>query len=192
MRRGQKVVKTIKGEKKELEYLGKGQFTTAYKNGKFVYLFTNKSSEKGDWAKEAISLFCRDHTHIPDIWHVEELDSGITIYKTNYYEPLMAKHKEAWKLAKYLEEERWRLWMANFIQVRSRHRMWFEVMQEFIDTITVPESIKEALQELLYAGMNYDQSVAFEFNKKNLGVDEQGNLVFIDCLWFPERTWGRK
>lgn len=191
MRKGQKVVKLIKGEKKELEYLGKGRFTTAYKNGQFVYLFTNEDIDKGDWAKEAISMFCRDHTHIPDIWEVEQLDS-ITIYKTKYYEPLTAQHKEAWQLAKYLEKERMRLWFANNYQINTRKKQWYEVMQEFIDTITVPGSIKEALQELLNAGLNYDHSVAFEFNKKNLGVDEQGNLVFIDCLWFPEKTWGKK
>lgn len=192
MRKGQKVVKVIKGEKKELEYLGQGQFTTAFKNGQFVYLFTNETMDKGDWAKEAISMFCRDHTHIPDIWEVEQLTDGITIYKSLYYEPLRAKHKEAWQLANYLDKEKWRLWGENFYMVKQGHKEWADVMQELIDTAKVPESIKEALQELLYAGMNYDRSVAFEFNKKNMGVDGQGNLVFIDCLWFPERTWGKR
>lgn len=194
MRKGDRVVKVIKDKPIELEFIGQGQFTEAFRNGSGVYLFTNEDSATGDYSKQAMSLFTGNNPHLPDIEWVEGTDD-YTVYKSRYYEPITAKHKEAWTIGKYLEKERIRLWNINSYKVTTRQKEWFEVMQELVDTVDVTDLMRDALQNLLYAGMNYDNNVAFEFAKKNLCVNEEGLLVFIDCIWFPDKAkanWDKK
>lgn len=170
------------GKKTEVEYLGKGRFSTCYKTSDTVYTFTNEH----DYSKEAISMWCdTEIKHIPKIEYVG--DSGLQrVYKMPLYKKLMAKNKKAWE--QYKELQRAENKKFEFIQSIPNFN-WkihgLDIMHKMIDIIQ-NEEIKEALTEIRNGISNYGLSYCFEFPKRNLVVDENDDIILLDVVFNTE------
>lgn len=147
-------------------YLGKGLFTTAYRYGDTVYLLTNE-----DYSKEAIALFAdQSLTHVPKIRRHEDW-KHYQVYSMPFYQRLTKKdHPKA-----YVQYESLNTWgVAGAFSCYA----WLSGHTGLSDTL------KAALQSLLDAFSNYESdNLCLEFNKVNLGVDSNGDLVLRDVLF---------
>lgn len=199
MKRGDKVVKVIAGEEHILSYLGKGRYTTAFANERYVYSFTNME----DSSKDALSWRARDLPHVPQFIKVDEYEQRwrgqvkeIGVYRSPLYHKITPKaYPWLYKEVGRLDEARWALaneWYTHANRAEFDDIKWpTEVAQMLIDQTPMETSWREALQEILYAGMDYDSQMAFlEFHRPNIVADDNGEIVFLDTLCFLTR-WGR-
>lgn len=199
MRKGDKVIKKIAGVEHVLTFLGKGRYTEAYANEKWVYSFTNME----DHSKEALSWRAIRLPHIPQFEKVDEFErywrskvTDIGVFRSPLYHKITAKtHPWLYSEVKRLDAARWELsnkWYTHANRAPFEEIKWpTEVAQMFVDQTPMEQSWREALQEILYAGMDYDSTMAFlEFHKPNIVADDNGDIVFLDVLCFLTR-WGR-
>lgn len=199
MKRGDKVTKVIAGEEHILTYLSHGSYTTAFANDKWVYSFTSMV----DKSKEALTWRALDLPHVPQFVKVDEYEQrwrgrvrDIGVYRSPLYHKITAKtHPWLYQEVKRLDTARWELanmWYNHASHARFEDIKWpTDVAQMFIDQTPMETSWREALQEILYAGMDYDSQMAFlEFHRPNVMTDDNGKIVFLDVLCFLTR-WGR-
>jgi len=163
----------------QVEKIGKGMFWTAYqeKNSNNVFLVGKANN---DYSKEAVALWCSELKHIPKLERVYR-DEDTEIFKTVYTPGLKAKDRDAWSDYKKLRG----LWENYLTENLSPTRLQF-VAQNFrtvLDDADIKESLKEALEEMIEAVSNYDGEWLLEFAPRNLGVDEEGNLILLDILY---------
>jgi hypothetical protein len=213
MRRGDKRVKTINGEKLEMEYLGQGKFCTAWHKGDDVYLFVKEDPDRGDYSKECLSTGWASGKHVPAMEQIGQAGDGpgyydngipmgdLAIYRTKYHEsPLMVKHGQAWRVYKTLRDAREAAWVecsAKYLKRYGhaaygtcwRNGMGYDLMVGTLKLAKgeVPESIYDSLESMSNAWLNYGSSGTWEFAPRNLGVDDKGNLMFIDILFDPTK-----
>lgn len=169
MRKNEPRTLLIDGTEIPAHYISQGMFCKAYRSGNRVYLLCT-----GDYSKECIALFC-DKTipHIPHITRHEPLverGKDYQIYSMPFYRKLTTKDKKAY-----------RQWKTLPTIIRSYSEASTYVDSEQNNT---PESVREAIRELIGAFCNYDiDGMLLEFNKSNVGVNEQtGDLILRDCL----------
>ncbi len=184
------------GEKIHVELIGKGRFSEAWKNGANVYVITREREWGTDYSKEMLYRLDSDNPHIPKVEMIGELSRcRSNVYKMPLYQALEAKHKEAWQQFKELAKLREQAWKEVFIDGREWNKLFnyhlgIMMCQRFCDlvqtSVIVPETLKEALEELTNEISNYGDSWVFEFAKRNLVVDKNGNLVLLDCLFDME------
>lgn len=158
--------------------LGKGLFSRAYMVERQVYIVNVKE----DYSKECIALFCQaECIHIPKIKYLGYNCKDQQVFIMPYYDKLKASHKEAWnqgkKLRGYID--------LAYSETRQRKNHEFsEWIQENLESLNVPASLKEAIRTIVNAAMNYGEDARLEANPANLGVDKKGNLVLRDILCF--------
>ncbi len=177
MKKGTQTTITVNGKELEAIFLGKGQFSKAYRVGDFVYTFT-----KNDYSKEAVSMWAIENEHTPTIERIQIIDDNTHIYRMPYYEPLNAKdHPTAWAIRKELQNVKTQ-YFWDF--ARQHNNYWgFDLSNKVIECANVSDTIKECLQSMIDAFMNYDVNPCFEFPKRNLAVDDKGNIIFLDVLF---------
>lgn len=172
--------------------IGKGRFTTAFYSPRTekVYLFL-KDGEDGDASKEILSHLHSTNKHIPQTEFFDTTPDG-RIYTQPLYRPLTAANQVAWKQFKQLQKayEEIAIKFNRDMSVFTRNsREWLyrcnETMQTLIDLVE-DSDLREALETLLYATQNYGGSWMFEFAKRNLAVDEKGNLILLDAIFNRE------
>lgn len=168
----------------EVEKIGKGRYTTAWRNSHYVYLQTHEN----DSSKELLSRL-PDNPHLPKVECLGIFDgnSPYRLFREPLYQPLTAKHRKAWELFKLVKTAR------DEAERESRHaRAWtrsdpgtdaMELNQLFEDKIVdatyIPEPLKDAVRKLTYACANYG-AYCIEITKKNCAVDADGNLILLD------------
>ena len=161
----------------EAEYLGRGQFTTAYVADDLVYLVV--PDDCGDFSKDILES-CEPMPHLPTCEKFGMTETG-TVWREHLYAPLTRANKQAWADFKTLQKARDEAWAQaqgrNF-SVHNGH----VVMQTTVDLL--PDGpLKNALDELRSAAANYGSSYCFEFAKRNLAVDKDGRLILLDCTF---------
>lgn len=146
-------------------YIGQGLFCKAYRNGDRVYLLC-----KGDFSKECISMFCdKTRKHIPHIDRHNNLEDCQVFSMPFYHKLTKLNYPQAYKDWKTLPGT-----ITSYIEACV-----------FIDSQehNCPESLREAIRELVEAFSNYDnENMLLEFNKVNVGVNDNGELILRDCL----------
>ena len=180
-------------QKYEAKYIGKGQYSKAYRVGDRVVLYT-----KGDCAKEALSMFQYDRmAHLPELIQHDFIRGGQYgrgdllwyVFSTPYYRNVTRKDTSAWNLMKCIIEywnEYWKSEQDYQYQAYGRVHVNAKVMQKFVEFLKVNEirrSIIRALQELVDISRNCGNEVGFDFKKSNFGVNEYGTLIFRDVIW---------
>jgi hypothetical protein len=151
------------------EYLGKGLFSTAYRFGDTVILLTD-----GDSSKEAISLFAdQSLKHMPQIKRHEDWKQ-YQVFTMPYYRPLTKKEfpkaYATWKL------------LPSLLSKGEHILAWIDNEENGL-----PVELAEAMRELANCFANYNWDTMFmEFNKANVSVDQNGELVLRDCLGSDE------
>jgi hypothetical protein len=66
------------------------------------------------------------------------------------------------------------------------HYDWKENQVAAVENANVPDSLKEAVRSLSDYVSNYGSGWLFEFPKRNLMEDADGNLVLLDVLYDAE------
>jgi hypothetical protein len=182
MKRGQKRIITVNGEKLEGEYLGAGLFCRgAYKVGDKVFLFVNDE----DFSKEIYTHI--DNPHIPKCELVDNTQDDVNVWAMPYYERLSAKaNPEAWKqfkaLSRIVDECHRDLW------IKSRgfqDNLWYELPGMILDKMgdEFPVEMKEAFEELASWIPSYGNNYAIELPKVNVSVDSEGRLILRDIVF---------
>jgi hypothetical protein len=171
------------GETVEVERIGKGRFSTAWRNCAHVYLQTKEN----DYGKEMYSHLS-PNKHLPAIEYAGEFGHTYKLYKAPLYQPLTAKHKQAWADFKTLQG----IWESAQIASRAKwngplaYRVLI-VRQTFRDLTNdatyLSDDLKDAVNQLLDACENYGDTWTLEVVKKNSCVSESGDLILLDYIF---------
>lgn len=183
--------------------IGKGHSTTAYQgDDQWVYLITKHDAR--DQAKDVlvdINQFAEDREfskHYPYIEAVGFISKGNEddyVYRMPYYRRVTASDKIAWHSAQILSKLLDEAWVYANYQARIQYRdLGFtdlsakaydcrEKLAELVDTTRIPETLKEAVKFMAERLSDYEEGWCFEFPKRNLSVDEEGNLVLLDVIF---------
>jgi hypothetical protein len=190
------------GEELTLERLGKGQFHTCYvdvatRTTVFSVTIDRGALDADDHSKEILSK-CDANVHIPRVGYAGAIEDR-RVYTMPLYQPLRAReHPEAWALLQRLQQAREDAWTAilreqcvNHWNVAQRKMRLVDIgylvnqrVCELMDAPGVPQSIKDALDELTRGAANYGSSYVFEFSKRNCLVSADGKtLILLDVLF---------
>jgi hypothetical protein len=177
--------------------IGKGEFSTVFvaENTDRVFIFTKTSNDDNKYGKD---IYCHmDSVHTPAMKTVD-LETYIphmgycNVYESKLYAKLTANNKDAWRIAKILRQTWESVYRAN-IRKLQHHDRWYEVCYDYIDTLrdnsNIPESIIHALDCIYSWATAYGPNFLFEFPTRNLKVDQDGNLILLDIVFFrsPKR-----
>lgn len=178
--------------------IGQGDACTAYlgQDG-FVYLLCNIDY---DPSKEAISMFCSEMPHIPKfekMWGFEKIlkrhgkYTPHEVYKSPFYYDL-PKGSEVKRLVRKLnkfQNDSIGLFLKEYSTFHPNNFTYRleGILEAFRKDGGVPETIIEAVQEIGYAGMNYNSFVNMEFSPRNVKVNEKGEIILLDIL-VPDRS----
>lgn len=172
------------GSTVEVERIGRGRYTTAWRNCSSVYLQTNER----DYGKEIVSRLCDKHNpHIPACEQLEAPDSVHNWYKMPWYKPLTAKSGKAWedfKALKHMWEDARR---ANgYDPKRTDDQDAYDTNAGFVELVEgatyLDEPLKEAVRLLVDECCNYG-TYTIEISKRNCAVDGAGNLILLDAVF---------
>ncbi len=194
MRKGDIKIKKIDGQDLKVSFSGKGVFTECWLEGETVWSFST------DVVKECLARWSdQTNPHVPNQdfvdWACENRKGeNVYLYKGKLYYPLTAKSKIPWQqfktLAKANEQARSTIMAKHGYQGFSWSRFGHSVAQETINLVSdkLPSELVEGLQTILDAACNAGSSVTFEFAKRNLAVDESGNLILLDIVFDTEKV----
>lgn len=176
----------------EVVKIGQGQFTSAYRvpDSDVVYLLSKVNNTTNDYVKEIYTHIQHPHIPVMETLYREVYFSRMgyrNIYKTRYYNPLTAQSTTAWAHYKTLKNTWERIRTSKY----KKPDNWYQYMGDFIDTLrdeqSVPNSIIDAL-DLLYSWVTaYGSNFLLEFSPRNLKVDDHGNLILLDIIFFQYR-----
>jgi len=186
MRKGQTTQITVIDEEGRestvnAQFLGRGMFATCYQVDDKVYSFL-KYPDRGevDYSKDAIYEWAdSDNRHIPDFRRMGYVSNDTQIlYTSSLYESLTSKHVNAWNDYKIIN----RVWRDSF---NLHDRFEYDFNQRVIDNLhgLVSVELIEGLQSINDACRNYGDYYRFEFPKRNLKVDSNGNLILLDVIF---------
>jgi hypothetical protein len=169
-------------------YLGKGKFSKVYRVGNRAVYYT-----RGDCAKEALAMFQYNRiAHLPEIIRHDDVRVGnrsyYFVFSSPIYKNVTKKDSSAYMLMRMIM----RLYDEYYSVLRrsglkSRNMLNIYVMEGFVEYMRniseVPRSIVFALKTLVHVAANCGDGVAFDFHKKNFGVNEYGTLIFRDPFY---------
>lgn len=198
MRRGDVRDIVVDGNKFPATFLGKGHFCSAFRASNVlgfddrVFCFVDEE----DYSKEVFldnGCGTGPMAHLPEVRkHGDAFNRGVykSVYSMPYYEPLTAAHKEAWATYRTLIAAREKLFPKyGFKKPLEIYGANFN--RDLVEATTgkVPESVTTALDELANAACNWGCGMTMEFAPRNLGVDEEGRIVFRDVLFDAQKLW---
>ena len=184
--------------KLQVEYLGKGRYSTVYRDSSSpdqVFIRTHEN----DYTKEVLSM-CHS-VHLPKMNQMAEetARNGVifTWWKSVYVKNIVAADTVAWKQAKILQEVARDIKIGNINAYPhlTREDRLVQQLRDISDQVQItnglPDELKEAVESLTTWMLSYSAYSSFEFNKPNLGVDKDGRLILRDvnlCVKECERT----
>lgn len=160
---------------KNAESVKRGQFTHCYLFHNYAILYSI------DILKECVALynFSADdnNPHLPQIDTFDDLNNW---YIMPRYLPLEKQHTKAWAqyrmLQKLLNVHR-HLFMQNLYYTTH-------ICYNFADVVrNYDEKLGEALSAIVDNVSNGSDNLGFEFQKYNLAVDNDGNLILLDVIF---------
>lgn len=178
------------GEVVQVERIGRGRYTTAWRNSHNVYLQVKEIED----SKEILASLATEprNQHIPDCKFLAWADNNSPYrwYRMPLYQPLTAKSGKAWedfKLIKSLRDETnnervkgmWSRGGRGDMDATEFNALFNDKVQ---DATYLSDALKEAIQQLVDEACNYGQYM-IEITKKNCAVDNAGNLILLDPLF---------
>lgn len=189
---------TILGRTVLAQYLGKGQFSKAYRVGGHVYVFTN-----GCMMKDMLTR-CNPMKHIPVIEHVETQPAprrpqDTEVYRMPFYEPLLRTSPATcgwspWAIWQQLKEVRRDAWNKVFggpvaddsISYRGVDVSW-ECCEIASRNTAIPATITQALYEMQSTMADYGSGHTFEFCRQaNFKIGPDSELILLDVCYDAE------
>jgi len=171
------------GSSVEVERIGSGRYTTAWRNNHFVYLQTHED----DRSKEILLRIDGEHLHIPRVERLEwdERNKKYEWYREPLYKPLTAKSGDAWKQFKILHK----YYNGAYSEAMKRDSYRWDaytfngVLREDMENDDqLPQSLRDAVIALIDEAGDYGQYMV-EITKKNSAVDDDGRLILLDPLF---------
>jgi len=174
------------GTEVEVERIGRGRYSTAWRNCQNVYLQTNEK----DYGKELISRVAEEkNPHIPACVQLDWQDGNAPYrwYRMPLYQPLTAKSVRAWEDFKALKQAREDAQRSlPYDQKRTDDADVHEVNAKFVELVEdatyLSETLKEAVRLLVEECQNYG-AYTIEISKRNCAVDAEGNLILLDPVF---------
>lgn len=172
------------GQTVHVERIGRGRYSTAWKNGTSVYVQTHEK----DLGKE---LLCNisETPHLPLITHLET--SGIyNWYKMPLYQKLTAKHKEAWADFRHLQrlqdsafkEERAVIGYGKESNPANVNSLFLSKVEE--DVHLTESGYADAIGALGSWCGSYGGTWLIErLQARNCAVDAHGRLILLDPVF---------
>lgn len=177
--------------KQDVKLIGKGSFTRVYRGTEDtskVYLI----SASGVYDKETLCMASENdnNSHLPIVRRRGDFTyrgGDYYIFETVYtVKPTKENSLHAYNTAKILDS----IWVNKFrsrFNYRRKHDM-HSVCYDFIEYLrennSVDESVIDALDTIYTWASHYDSNMFFEFPMRNLGVNDNGELVLRDVLFF--------
>lgn len=179
-----------------VEYIDDGIHTAAYRSlvnpqDVFLIVLTQWYDETKDICKQVL-LDINNHRspnkHIPFIEEIGHIDRGkhfYTVYHTYWYhavDPYV--HQEAFSLMKYLIIESQKAWDNYPQEHKKKNYTCINYVCDFLDAIkdNVPASILDALESIYIWGGSYSGDAKLDLSHPNFGIDDDGNLIFLDPI----------
>lgn len=173
---------TIDDRQLEVEQIGKGRYSTAYKSGETVYLKTSTD----DSSKEMLCSLSGNHKYLPLIQFIGSFNGEYNLYEMPLYQPLLAASKTAWaefKVLKQLWEEACKDAVRSAFSYRPTPNECARVISDnFNSRVTdseLPEPLKDAVDALVTKCQDYG-GYQVEISKRNCAVDKDGSLILLD------------
>lgn len=168
------------GESIHVERIGKGWYSTAWKNGSNVYVQTHED----DNAKELLSHL--DYPHLPKVEYLAH--AGIyRWYRLPLYSKLTAAHKKAWADYKRLKTLHYEAFAA---EMRGSGRDELDPqavnyhLAELVENVPDLHRLGESIRALADACINYGRGWYIEpFQARNCAVDAGGELILLDPVY---------
>jgi len=164
------------------EAVKRGQFTHCYLFHNYAILYSI------DILKECAACYSfmeyADNPHLPEIDMFDDLDNW---YIMPRYLPLTKAYPKAWQQYRMLQK-----------LLNVHHHLFMEnlnysvhICYEFANIVkTYDEKLGEALSAIVDNVSNGSDNLMFEFQKRNLAVDNDGNLILLDVIF--NRTYLRQ
>lgn len=189
--------KTINGQSFTLEKIGKGAFSTAYRdleNPDQVLIFVRDLQDQDlqDYSKEALADWCYSDNqgamkHIPKMeWldqEYKERGNFYQVFLTDFYENLSAKHKQAWTQHKQIKRlfDQALTSRGNNEHALDQTRRFLKLAEKELD-----QDMYDALIAVSDAFRNFDDP-SFDLGKRNFGVSNEGVLILRDVVFCQEK-----
>ena len=157
--------------------IGKGLFSKVYGdlNSPTVTIVTV------DNAKECLALFCKKMKHLPD---TKRIDDGVYIQPRYNRISSVADIKE-WKALKKIHNEYNSFtYSLDYAKSIRNYNTLIDLIEKYKDDLG--NDLYEALLELISAYSNYEYNIGFEIARRNLALDNEGNLILLDVIFSPE------
>ena len=171
------------GQPIHVERIGRGMYSTAWKNGTAVYIQTHED----DAAKE---MLCQIHDtpHLPTVERIHS-DSDTSIYnwyKMPLYQKLTSAHKRAWTDYRALQKLRIKASQtANFAW--AKNLQCDSVNNEFLELVKqspLAAQYEAPIEALTEWCASYSQSwLIEELQARNCAVDANGDLILLDPIF---------
>ncbi len=165
----------------EAEYIGRGRYCEAYRNGRDVYLL----SSEADLGKE-IACSLESMTHLPTCEYLGWVGDR-RLYKMPYYRTVTASDKKAW--AQY--ERVLKAWQGADRDINFSARLDYDYGYGLLITVRDAlsgTSLGRAVGEIADRCADYGASWTLEIAKRNCGVGQGGNLILRDCWFDPQEV----
>ena len=174
--------------------IGKGAFATAYADDDDnVYVTVPEDI----YDKEILADIHRDdpeNPHLPAVEHLGYTRTGKVFAMPLYRMPLRKADTHDWQAYQILR----RCWQEAQTAVYNRARakgwntihMGHNVLAETVECAEqagMSGPLLEAMEALRDGASNYGASYTFEISPRNVGSDEDGNLVLVDVLFDMEK-----
>jgi hypothetical protein len=165
---------TVSGKSK------RGAFSRVILTGEHAYIFCADDC----FDKELLCLIDSDNPHIPHCERVGETATG-QVYKMPQYKPLTAKDSRAWADFKRLNS----LFRSALLVSINHPFDAYKRAERMIELMGEDESpLFEAFVLLNSWAQSYGAQYCVEIFKRNLAVDNSGNLVLLDCFFDYEKN----
>ena len=184
-------------ENQDVIRIGAGEFSTAWRvvDSDIVYILSRTDDENNQYVKDI--YVHSSGKHIPE-YETVELERYIprvgyrNVFKTRYYHKLTASNKEAWNQAIILRNTLDRVKRENnaWRNPDNAYTLLYDVIAMLRKESSVPESLIEALDRLYSWATAYGSNFYIEFQTRNLKVDNNGDLILLDVIFF-ERSRSR-
>lgn len=160
---------------KSAESVKRGRFTHCYMFHNYAILYSI------DILKECSALYSfteyADNPHLPEIDFFDGLNNWYIMPK---YFPLTKEYPKAWQqyraLQKLLSVHR-DMFFENLNYTTDKCYKFAEIVKDY------DEKLGEALAAIVDNVSNGSDNLMFEFQNRNLAVDNDGNLILLDVIF---------
>jgi hypothetical protein len=167
------------------QLLGRGKFSNVFLSEKgVVYIYTRH----GDLSKDILSHVNRkNNKHIPVMHYLGPMrDVTLDVYRSKYYETPLRRGfgpSKNWPIVKALQLAHAQACGAFPGNIIAKNQC-IDFNYFIAENVKAPAKIREALTLITESAQDWGNTYLFDdFRPSNLGLDNQGRLVFIDAMF---------